>query len=86
MTIINEICDAISRNPKINRVVVSQAELVAIRAELYDLTPVKRGPRPTYGGPWGDIDRQLWDDLEYHMKHVAPVQIIGRKVIARTTV
>lgn len=80
--IVAEIAAAINRNPKINRVIVSAVELELIRAEFDDMTFVKPQPRPTYGPPFGDIDRLLWDGLQ-SMKKLAHIQIMGRPVEAR---
>lgn len=80
--VINQICDAIRRHPHISRVVVSPAELETIRIEFEGLSFVKPSPRPTYGAPYGDIDRFLWDEAQAMMKR-APVQIMGRPVEAR---
>lgn len=80
MTIVIEIARAIQRNPKINRVLVTHREYEKIRAELEDMTFVKQAPRPTYRGPFGNIDRFLWDELNAMMKR-APIEIMGRPVI-----
>lgn len=82
MSVVNEIAAAIKRNPKIKRVIVSQAEREIILAEMDNMTFIKPAPRPTYGGPFGNIDRQLWDELE-NMKKYRDIRILDRPVETR---
>ena len=83
MKIVDEIVDAIRRHPHINRVVVSPLEHAKIRREISHMIRVKPQKRPTYGGPFGDVDRLLWDNL-VAMKRLAPVYIMGRLIEIRT--
>lgn len=78
--IVHDIARAIQRNPKINKVIVSPLEHAKIRRELNHMTFFKRDPRPTYGAPFGDTDRQFWD-MKVQMQRCAEVRIMGRPVI-----
>lgn len=78
--IIHEIVHAIHRNPHINRVIVCEREYEEIQREFETITTYTLTPRPTYGAPFGDIDRLLWDNLEALMK-AAPIKILGRPVL-----
>lgn len=60
MTVLGEISRAIVRNPKINRVIICAVEYEYLLIEMDDLQRVKPSPRPTYGPPFGNIDRWLW--------------------------
>lgn len=78
MGVVHEIAKAIQRNPKINRVIVSASELEVIRDELEDMSFVRPGPRPAYGG----IDAKLWDEMMAQRKK-ASIRIMDRPVEAR---
>lgn len=80
--IIGEIAAAIQRNPKINRVFVSKLEHAKIRREITKMTFLRSSPRPTYGPPFGDVDRQIWDAAKA-MRRLAEIRIMGRTVEAR---
>jgi hypothetical protein len=82
MTVLGEISRAIARNPKINRVIISAVEYEHLLIEMDDLQRIKPSPRPTYGPPFGDIDRCLWDELQALMKQRA-IMIMGRPVEIR---
>ena len=82
MTVLNEIAQAIARNPKINRVIVSAEEWDQLRQNVRDMQFIKGDPRPTYGPPFGDIDRLLWDNLQELMKRPL-IRIMGRPVEIR---
>lgn len=51
-----------------------------IRDELKALQPIKDSPRPTYGPPWGNVDRLLWDALQEEMKR-SRTMIMGVELI-----
>lgn len=52
------------------------AVLDRIRDDLQDLTLVKDAPRPTYGAPYGDIDRLLWDELQA-LRKITKIRVLG---------
>jgi hypothetical protein len=84
VTIIQEITDAIkrNRNPGIKRVVVSGGEYQQISDEMDSLFRIKPSSRPTYGGRFGNIDRQLWDELQA-LKNQRSISIMGVSVEVR---
>ena len=71
MSIINEISRAIARNPKINRVIVSESERKMISEEFIDLDP------RTFGAT-GEQRRIIMAETVY-----AEISIMGRPVETR---
>jgi len=80
MMIIDQIVDQIKRNPHIKQVRVSKIEWLLIKREIRRMTFVRPDKRPTYGGPYGDVDRALWDANFKHWRDVTPIRILGRPV------
>lgn len=78
MGIVEEIEEAIERNPVINRVLVSELERDLILIEYNSMWVVGLGPRPTHDGPEGRIDRMVWDAL--HRNPIPEIKIKGRPV------
>lgn len=78
--VIPQLIDAIKRHPEIKFIKVSKVEYRLIQREIMNSTYVRPTPRPTYGPPFGDIDRQLWDE-SYHIRlNMSDLMIMGRKV------
>lgn len=80
MQIIPQITDAIKRHPNINKIITSKIEWLLIKREIRKLSAIKPSKRPTYGPPFGDIDRDLWDMNFKQMRDFTPVYIMGRPV------
>lgn len=78
--IVPQIIDQIRKHPHINRVTVSKVEWLLIKREIRKSMFVRPSKRPTYGGPFGNINRELWDANFKHMRDCTPVSIIGRPV------
>lgn len=78
MGVVQEICRAIQRNPKINRVTVCGREYDQIRDELEELTFLK-WERPKYGTA---IELLLWDNAD-EARRRATIKILGRPVECR---
>lgn len=83
-TIARQIVEAIHRNNSINIVIVSKVEWLLIKREIGRMAMIKREKRPTYGPPYGDLDRMLWDNNFKIWRDYAAVSILGRPVIYRS--
>jgi hypothetical protein len=47
-----------------------------IKKDLEALAVIKDSARPTYGPPYGDIDRLLWDEHQA-LKKLAQIRVLG---------
>ncbi len=79
---LKSVCQYVVDNPGLKWLALPKQTLQAIRDEMDGGLAVKRSPRPTYGPPFGDIDRLLWDGLNA-MLNDAPIVICGVKVIEK---
>lgn len=52
-----------------------------IKRDLEGMQRLKPAPRPTYGPPYGDIDRYLWDGMQA-MKKLAEIRLLGVLVVS----
>lgn len=74
--------ECIKANPGLKELRLPKRVINKIRKELEDMQMVRPSPRPTYGPPWGDVDRMLWDGMMAEKK-LAPIKIMGVPVVTK---
>ncbi len=74
--------DYITANRGLKYVSLSKRTIKKIRHEMENMTFIQPTPRPTYGPPFGDIDRLLWDS-QRAMMDIAPIRICDTNVVPK---